>query len=132
MTGSQAVAVSQGLIDASLAGNYSALTESITSIITPAIPISMWLTGVIDYARSKSVPVWNADRWLSFTQTRHDANFTNMSLECRAAGVLSFNIAMAATAGLTPTTMLPLSYGGRPLQSVTVDGGAYTLQCSDD
>jgi hypothetical protein len=34
---------------------------------------------------------------------------------------------MAATAGLTPTTILPLNYEERPLQSVTVDGGAHTF-----
>jgi hypothetical protein len=126
LTGSQAVAVSSGLIDASLAGNYSALTQlHHVDYYASRSFLQTWLTGVVDYARSKGVPVWNADRWLSFTQTRHDANYTNINWD-GGSGVLSFNIAMAATSGVTPTTMLPLSYGGGPLQSVTVDGGAYS------
>ena len=121
LTGSQAVAVSQALIDASLAGNYSALTELHHVDYYASTPsLQVCLTGVIDYARSKSVPVWNADQWLSFTQTRHDANFSNIAWNA-GAGVLSFNLTSAAT-GNTLSTILPLTYGGQTLQSVTVDG----------
>ena len=35
--------------------------------------------------------MWNADQWLSFTQTRHDANYTNLAWNA-STGVLSFNI----------------------------------------
>ncbi len=127
LTGAQAVSLSQSLIDASLAGNYSALTDihHVDNYSTNG-QLSIWLTGDIDYARSKGVPVWNADPWLSFTQTRHDANFNNIVWNS-TAGILSFNIAMTATAGVNPTTMLPLAYGGQPLQSVTVDGQAVTF-----
>ena len=96
------------------------------SIITVRmlIPPSGW-RGDLDYAYSQGVPMWNADQWLSFTQTRHDADYTNLVWD-GSTGLLSFNINMTATAGMTPTTILPLSYGGRPLQSVAVDGGVYT------
>jgi hypothetical protein len=122
LTGSQAVSLSQSMIDASLAGNYSALTDihHVDNYSTNP-QLSIWLTGDIDYARSKGVPVWNADQWLSFTQTRHDANFTNIAWNS-SSGVLSFNTVMTATPGVTATTMLPVNYGGRPLQSVLVDG----------
>jgi hypothetical protein len=125
LTGAQAVALSQSLIDASLAGNYSALLDNhhIDNYST-APELSMWLTGVIDYAHSKGVPVWNADQWLSFTKTRHDANFQNIAWNS-VSQTLSFDIVMSTTAGFTPTTILPLSYGGVPLYSVKVDGGKY-------
>ena len=71
----------------------------------------VWATGVVDCARSKGVPVWNADQWLSFTQTRHDANYNNITWNA-SSGVLRFTITMTATPGLTPTTVLPLSYAG--------------------
>ena len=127
LTGAQAVALSQSLIDASLAGNYSALTDihhtdNYGDLNYPELPI--WLTGDIDYARSKGVPVWNADQWLSFTQVRHDANFSNIAWNA-SSGVLSFSIAMTATSGITPTTILPLTYANKPLAAVTLDGMTY-------
>jgi hypothetical protein len=115
------------LIDASLNGYYSALLDIhhvdnySTNVQSPD-----WLAGDLDYAYSKGVPMWNAEEWLRFTQTRHDANYTNLVWN-GSTGVLSFTISMAATAGMTPTTMLPLNYGSRPLQSVMVDGGAYAF-----
>jgi hypothetical protein len=125
LTGAQAVSLSQSLIDASLAGYYSALTNiHHVDNYGDYSELSIWLAGAIDYARSKGVPVWNADQWLSFTQTRHDANFSNIAWDA-SSGVLSFNIAMTAAPGLTPTTILPLNYANKPLAAVTVDGGTY-------
>src|SRR5512143_1693512 len=66
LTGSQAVLVSQALLDASLAGNYSAQTElHHVDYYATTSSLQQWLTGDVDYARSKAVPIWNADRWLS-------------------------------------------------------------------
>ena len=128
LTGAQAVALSQSLIDASLAGYYSALTD-IHHVDNYSIgsDVQIWAKGAADYARSKGVPVWNGDQWLSFTQTRHDANFANISWN---AGTLSFDTTMAAT-GQTVSTILPLTYGGQTLQSVTVDGVPGQLQRPD-
>ncbi len=127
LTGAQAVALSQSLIDASLAGNYSALTDihHVDNYSTNP-ELAIWLTGDIDYARSQGVPVWNADRWLAFTQTRHDANFSNITWDS-GAGKLSFDLAMMATADISPTTILPAEYSGKPLNSVTLDSGTYTF-----
>ena len=33
--------------------------------------------------------MWNADQWLSFTETRHDANYKNIVWNA-STGVLSF------------------------------------------
>ena len=94
LSGAQAVAISKSLIDASLAGYYSALMDiHHVDILQHEVLISQtWLAGDLDYARSKGVPMWNADQWLSFTQTRHDANYTNLAWN-GSTGVLSFNIA---------------------------------------
>jgi hypothetical protein len=75
----------------------------------------------MDYANARGVPMWNADRWLSFTETRHDANYSNVEWSS-ATGVLSFTLSSTATAGINLTTLLPLSFNGNALQSVTVDG----------
>ena len=124
LTRSQAVALSQSLIDASLAGDYSALTDiHHVDIYNTSSNSANLGAGHVDYARSKGVPIWNADQWLSFTQTRHDANFSNITWN---AGVLSFNLTTAAT-GNTLSTILPLTYGGQTLQSVTVDGSPATF-----
>jgi hypothetical protein len=130
LTGSEAVAVSKGLIDASLAGYYSALTELHHVDFYASEPdLQTWLKGSVDYAVNKGVPIWNADTWLGFTQLRHDANYNNIAWNA-STGVLSFAIAMTTSPGLTPTTILPLSYGGQALRSVAVDGRTitYTVQ----
>ena len=127
LTGAQAVALSQSLVDASLAGNYSALVEHHhVDIYNTSTGSQTWLTGSADYAHSQGVPIWNGDQWLSFTAARHDAEFSNIAWD-GGAGILSFDITIAGTAGAQPTTILPFSYGGRTLESVTVDGGSATF-----
>ena len=127
LTGTQAVALSQSLIDASLAGYYSALTDiHHVDIYSSSRDGQTWLVGAADYARSKEVPIWNGDEWLSFTAARHDARYSNIAWNA-ATGVLTFDIAIAGTAGAQPTTILPLSYGGRTLGSVNVDGSPATF-----
>ena len=65
------------------------------SILTPATVISRLGPLVsIDCARSKGVPVWNADQWLSFTQTRHHATYNTIAWNT-SSGVLCFTITIA-------------------------------------
>jgi len=71
----QASTVSQQLIDASLAGDYAALMAQ----FHVDYRMLTWLQGTLAYAQSRGVPMWNADRWLTFTETRHDANYTNLA-----------------------------------------------------
>ncbi len=81
------------------------------------------------YANAHGIPIWSADQWLSFTETRHDANYTDVAWDT-GAQTLSFNLAATSTVGVTLTTILPLSYGGNNLLSVTVDGlpHSYSVQ----
>ncbi len=123
LSGAQAIGVSRQLIDASQAGDYAALmTQNHVDYYGYGDP-QVWAEGTLDYARSLGVPIWNADQWLSFVETRHDANYGGVAWD-GTAGSLTFNLSANATPGITLTTLLPLTYGARGLQSVTVDGVA--------
>jgi hypothetical protein len=119
LTPAQALTVSQQLLDASLGGDYAALMMQ--AHVDYFSVTSDWVNGTLDYANSKGIPIWNADRWLSFTETRHDANFSNINWD-GVGHVLSFSITSNPTAGVDLTFMLPPSYTGLYLQSVSVDG----------
>jgi hypothetical protein len=126
LTGLQAAQVSKQLIDASLAGDYAALmTQDHVDYYGNGDP-QIWAEGTMAYANSRGVPIWNADQWLSFVETRHDANYTNIAWD-NINNTLTFSLTAAATPGVTLTTMLPLQYGVNNLKSVTVDGAEYTF-----
>jgi hypothetical protein len=120
LTGSQAVQVSQQMIDASQGGYYSALVTQFHVDYYENGDPQVFAEGTLDYAYNNGVPILNADQWLGFTQTRHDANYSNVSWN-NATGTLSFNL-NAAASGYNLTTVLPLTYNGLNLTSVTVDG----------
>ncbi|MBP7691322.1 MAG: hypothetical protein KA764_05370, partial [Anaerolineales bacterium] len=126
LTAAGAAAVSRQLIDASQAGDYAALMTQY-HVDYYSGDSQLWAEATVDYANSLGVPVWNADQWLNFTETRHDASFTNLAWDA-ASGVLSFNLNAGTGADLT--TVLPQIYGGRALTSVTVNGApaAFTTQ----
>jgi hypothetical protein len=122
LTPTQALTVSQQLMDASLAGDYAALMMQ--AHVDYFSVTSDWVDGTLDYATSKGIPIWNADRWLTFTETRHDANFSDVAWD-GTGHVLSFSLNSNPAAGVNLTIMLPLSYPGLSLQSVTVDGSSH-------
>jgi hypothetical protein len=114
-----ATLVSQGLIDASLAGNYAAImTQFHVDYFNEA---EEWVANTLSYAASNSVPLWNADKWLTFTETRYGANYANFDWNT-TTNRLTFNLTATAQPGLTLSTMMPLNYDGNTLDSVTVDG----------
>ena len=77
------------------------------------------------HANAHGLPLWNADDWLNFTETRHDANDTDVAWN---NGARNPDLQVAtATAGLTLTTILPITYSGLGLQSVTVDGQSHSF-----
>jgi hypothetical protein len=79
------------------------------------------------YANSLGIPMWNADRWLSFTETRHDANFRNINWDS-ASGQLGFDLSASANSS-SLSILLPLTFGSRSFNSVLVDGtsAGYTV-----
>jgi hypothetical protein len=115
-----ATAISRQLIDASLAGDYAALmTQNHIDYYSGAA--QDWAENTLDYAASKDVPIWNADQWLDFTETRHDANFENVSWSA-SSGHLSFALESGTTTTHTLTLMVPYNVAAGHLQSVKVDG----------
>jgi hypothetical protein len=129
LSSSQAIAVSQQLMDASLAGDYAALTTQFHVDYYGFGYPQDWAEGTMAYANAHGIPIWNADRWLSFTETRHDSNYTNVTWN-NGTQTLAFSQTATTTVGITLTTMVPLDYGGHSLVSVTVDGlpHAYSAQ----
>ncbi len=73
----QAIDISEEMIDDSLDGDYAAL---MTQFHTDYYGLGgqEWAEGTLDYATSQGVPIWNADEWLRFTETRHDASFEDV------------------------------------------------------
>ncbi len=119
--------VTEQLIDASIAGDYAALmTQFHVDYYGVARP---WAENTVAYAASKNMPLWNADEWLRFTETRYGTNYNNFNWN-GATRTLTFNLEATTQSGLTLSTMLPLTYQGGGLQTVTVDGSntAYTSQ----
>jgi len=116
----QALDVSKSLIDASLAGDYAAIMTQFHIDYTIFGEVEGWVTGTLDYANSKGVPIWNADEWLTFTETRQNATYTNIAWNA-GTKELTFSLDAANQPNLSLSTMLPLNFGGEPLLSVTVD-----------
>jgi len=127
LTTSEATTVSQQLIDASQNGDYAALMTQFHVDYIGAI--ASWVDGTLAYAQSQGVPMWNADRWLSFTQTRDGADLQNISWN-GPTGTLTFHLNSTAVAGINLSVMLPASYNGGALNTVSVDGSSasYNLQ----
>ncbi|MBA3868972.1 MAG: hypothetical protein H0X30_07450 [Anaerolineae bacterium] len=127
LSDSAAIAVSKQMIDASEAGNYAALMTQLH--VDYVNETGVWINGTLGYAQLKNIPMWNADHWLSFTKTRHDANYTNFNWDS-SKRVLKFNMEAISTAGVNLSTMLSPSFRGSPLISVSVDGlfVTYTTQ----
>jgi hypothetical protein len=124
---SGAATVSRQLIDASIAGDYAAI---MTQFHVDYYAVTRtWAENVVSYAASKSMPLWNADRWLQFTESRYGANYNALNWN-GSTRTLSFNLSAPTMSGTTVSTMLPLNYLGGNLESVQVDGAgvSYTTQ----
>lgn len=122
LTAAQGVMVSRDLMDASQNGFYSALmTQFHVDYYGNGDPRG-WAEGTMAYAQSLGIPLWNADRWLAFTETRHDAVFQNMVWD-RTTGRLTFDLFSNPDRGEGLTVLLPASWDGRPLESVQMDAG---------
>ena len=122
-----AMNVSRELIDNSQAGGYSAIlaffqTDCVGYGTTP------WVANTLAYAQSVGAPIWNADRFLEFIETRYASDYNNIVWNS-ATNTLTFDlIAPAGSENLS--TIIPLNYNGSGLSSVTVNGNpvAFTPQ----
>ncbi len=126
LSAAQAIQVSRQLIDASLAGDYAALMTQFHIGSWPNGTVKDWAEGTMSYANSQNVPLLSADQWLSFTETRHDANFTNIAWN-QSTSQLSFNL-QSATSAHTLSMLVPLTYDNQYINSVSVGGSAASYQ----
>jgi hypothetical protein len=121
LNGAQAISVSQAMIDASLAGDYAALMTQFHVDYYGLGSPQTWAEGTLDYASSKGVPIWNADQWLSFTETRHDTKFSSLSWS-PSSGQLAFAMQSGTTTTQPLTLMMPYAITTGQIQHVHVDG----------
>jgi hypothetical protein len=115
----EAVNVSIELIDASQAGYYSALMTQFH--VDYYSTTQAWIAGTLTYADGLGIPMWNADTFLTFTEARHDAAYTDIAWN-DLTGTLTFGLSSSPGCPSTLTTLLPRTYNGRTLVSVNVDG----------
>ncbi len=126
LNGAQAIAVSRQMIDASLAGDYAALVTQFHVDYYGLGSPQTWAEGTLDYATSKGVPIWNADQWMGFTETRHDAQFSGLSWS-QSSGQLAFSLQSGTTTTHSLTLMAPYMVAAGQIQNVNVDGTPTTF-----
>jgi hypothetical protein len=121
-----ALEVSEMLFRRSIAGDYSAIAACFH--IDPfavggkwIAEAERWLEGTLDLAVAYGAPIWSAEEWLHFTETRHDANLEDVRWQ-PAAGHLGFRLAALDAPGGELTVMVPLRHGEARLSQVEVDG----------
>src|SRR5262249_5138288 len=86
----------------------------------------IWAEGTLDYATSKGVPIWNANQWLGFTETRHDAQFNGLSWS-QSSGQLAFSLQSGITTTHSLTLIAPYTVAASQIQNVYVDGTPTTF-----
>ncbi len=128
LTPDEAIAVSRRLIDLSLNQYPAAL--AMQSHVDPyeiggagAEAAGRWLDGTLEYAAANSVPILPAERWLAFSETRHDAGFNRLAWDADQ-GQLTFEVAAPESARVDLEVMLPAQHGNRSLQQLSIDGVA--------
>jgi hypothetical protein len=73
----EAVEVSKSLMDRSRNGGYAAIgaifhTDPFAAGEVWAAEEGKWMDGTLQHAAENNIPIWSAEMWLNFTQSRHD------------------------------------------------------------
>jgi hypothetical protein len=127
LTAQQAVSVAKDLLDHSVKnGDYCAIcgqfhVDPFQVGGEPAEKGGIFLEGTLDYAKELGVPILSGEEWLSFTDLRHDADFTDVTWDS-AASTLTFRLLPPNQSDSTLTVLLPVFHAGKTLTSVSVDG----------
>jgi len=122
LSSSAALDVSRQLIDDSQAGGYSALVTQFHTDYYTWGQVQPWAEGTMDYARSLGIPIWTAERWLKYVESRAATQVSNVVWSAP-----SVNFSVTVPAGAEPqTVLLPALYAGLGLTSMTVDGASVT------
>ncbi len=120
LTPTAALAVSRQLIDDSQAGGYSAIATQFHVDYYQFGNVQPWVDGTLAYAAGQQIPMWTAERWLSYTENRA-ATAVSAVTWTPGTGVLTFSVAVPA-GGEPQTVTLPTTFAGRTLSHLTLDG----------
>ncbi|MBI5302387.1 MAG: twin-arginine translocation signal domain-containing protein [Chloroflexi bacterium] len=80
-----------------------------------------FLDGTLAYAASRGMPIWNAEHWLRWSDTRHDAAFENLVWDATARR-LAFQVTSRAAADVTMEILVPAQFNARRVARVEMDG----------
>jgi len=128
LDGEQAAQVARGLIERCLDGAYAAVTVQHHMDFKPTDQpdyqnAKRWLTGILDYARERGLPIWTTEHWLAFTDVRHDAALTGLHWDSTSA-TLSFMFEAPGAAVEPLSILIPATFDGRRLVDIRVDDQA--------
>lgn len=116
----EALDVTRRMIDDSINGGYSAITTQwhVDYVTFGHLP---WIKGTLAYARSLNLPIWTAERWLNFTETRFESTMQHINWD-GADSSLSFTLSVPSLSDDTQTLTLPWSYNGLRLSTLIING----------
>ena len=124
LSAADAIAVSRQLIDASEAGGFSAITTQFHADYyndrnAQCTNQRLWTDGTMDYALSLGIPIWTAERWLEFAESR--AGTAVAGLAYQPGDEVVFTVTVPA--GSEPLSLyMPSTSGTLPLRRVSIDG----------
>ena len=116
MDQAQATTASKQLVDSALGGFYSAVTMQVHT----DYGATTWLGNMAAYAQSRGMPIWTTQRWLNFTQARHDATVDQLTWNA-TSHLLSFRYTSATTES-SSAVLLPGTWQTKSITATTVDG----------
>jgi len=120
----QGVDLTTKFIQSSLDGNFAAVTINYHSDPFDLEdswrqPATQLLTGTLDAAQKRGVPIWNTQRWLEFTSMRQKTRFESLQWQEKK---LSFDLAAEKTSRDGLSVLLPEQNNQSTLRLVRVDG----------
>jgi hypothetical protein len=122
LTTDQALTVTKRLIDESQAGGYSAIVTQFHVDYYQFGQVQPWAEGTMDYANILAIPMWTAQRWLTYTTARAATTMTGFAWD-RVGHQLAFTVNVPA--GSEPQSLaLPGSFGTFSFSSALLDGAA--------
>jgi hypothetical protein len=114
------LAFSRAMVDRAVADYHTALATQFQTAYYRWGEVQGWVDGTLEYAASRGLPLWSAQRWSAFTLS-HDGSRIDGTTFTPATGRLSFVLQIPPSSEPL-SLMLPASHGGAALTSVTVNG----------
>lgn len=115
-----------GLFQSSLDGNFAAVAINFHSDPYDMedrfrLPATELMSGTLDAAQAKGLPIWNAQHWLDFITLRQSARFDALKWENKS---LSFDLTVRLQPQDGLSVLIPCEFNQSVLRWVSVDGKA--------